>query len=85
MRSIQCTHARRREAVRSRRWRRLRQGQMDKAHYRDAILNRKALVRLLVHETSGGMSAFAARPGSGEGIEVGSSGHCPEAHVALSK
>ena len=34
---------------------------MHKAHYRDAILNRKALVRLLVHETSGGMSDYAAK------------------------
>ena len=36
-------------------------GNMHKAHYRDAILNRKALVRLLVHETSGGMSDYAAK------------------------
>ena len=36
-------------------------GNMHKAHYRDAILNRKALVRLLVHETSGGMTDYAAK------------------------
>ena len=34
---------------------------MQNAHYRDAIVNKKAKVFLLVHETSGGMSAFAAR------------------------
>ena len=36
-------------------------GNMDKAHYRDARLNRKAVVRLLVHETSGGMSDYSAK------------------------
>ena len=33
---------------------------MDKAHYRDAIVNRKAKVILAVHETSGCLSRFAA-------------------------
>ena len=34
---------------------------MDKAHYRDAIVNRKATVHLLVHENSGGFTAYASR------------------------
>ena len=34
---------------------------MSTAHYRDAITNKKAKVFLLVHETSGGLSAFASR------------------------
>ena len=34
---------------------------LDGGDYRDAINNKKAVVKLLCHETLGGMSAFAAR------------------------
>ena len=48
---------------------------MDKAHYRDAITNRKAKVLLLVHETSGGMSPYGARRLRRLGRDAEDNGH----------